>query len=57
MKQADWSYLIQQLGIEVIAVVEDVSVGRVQAGSHAVLHHGAGARWALQFQHLEQIAG
>lgn len=39
--------------VELMAVVEDVLVGGVEAGLHAVLHHLAGTWWALQFLNLK----
>ena len=38
--------------VELMAVVEDVLVGGVEARLHAVLHDLAGTRWALQFLNL-----
>ena len=38
--------------VELMAVVEDVLVGGVEAGLHAVLHYLAGTREALQFLNL-----
>lgn len=38
--------------VELMAVVEDVLVGGVQAGLYTVLHHLAGSRWTLQFLDL-----
>lgn len=39
--------------IQLMAVVEDVLVGGVEAGFHAVLHHLARTRRALQFLNLK----
>lgn len=38
--------------VELMAVVEDVLIGGVEAGFHAVLYHLASTRWALQFLNL-----
>lgn len=38
--------------VELVAVVEDVLVGGVEAGFHAVLHHLAGSGRALQLLDL-----
>ena len=38
--------------VELVAVVEDVFVGGVEACLHAVLHHLAGSGWALQLLDL-----
>lgn len=43
--------------IQLVAVVEDVLVGRVEAGLHAVLHHLAGTWGALQLLNLKAEAG
>lgn len=36
-----------------MTVVEDVLIGRVEAGFHTVFHHLAGSGRALEFLHLE----
>lgn len=38
--------------VELVAVVEDVFIGGVEARLHAVLHHLAGSGWALQLLDL-----
>lgn len=40
--------------VELMTVVEDVLISRVEAGFHAILHHLAGSGWALEFLHLER---
>lgn len=37
-----------------MTVIEDVLIGRVEAGFHTILHNLAGSGWALKFLHLER---
>ena len=46
------AYLVQQLVVEFMAVVEDVFVSGVQTGPHTVLHHHAGPGGALELLDL-----
>lgn len=46
------SYQLVLVTVEVMAVVEDVFICRVQAGLHTVLYHLAGSWGALKFLHL-----
>lgn len=46
------SYQLVLATVEVMAVVEDIFICRVQAGFHTILYHLAGSWGALQFLHL-----
>lgn len=47
-----FSYRLELAAVELLAVVKDVVIGGVEAGFHAVPHHLAGSRRALQFLNL-----
>lgn len=47
-----FSYRLVLTAVQLLAVVKDVVVGRVETGFYTVSHHLAGSRRALQFLNL-----